>query len=266
VGFSEGEGSFFISVNLQVYKGRHHVNFSIGFSVAQNEREILDRTRDFLGFGKVVKYGKQAGYQLRTRNFDDAAKVREFFLQNPLRSEKKKYAFSLWLKAFDLHQSRNHLNLQGILELCRIRDELHSVNAKRKNYLSYDKIKAFLESGEDRKIQHWTNKDIELLKSNFPEKTDKALASLTGHPIESVISKRIHMGLVRMKKRKWNKDELDYIRKMSQTMKDEEIGKALNRTEHSISWMRVKLGLKKSQANNSKGQFNWKIIKERKST
>lgn len=130
VGFTEGEGSFFVDVQRIVYKLRHHVNFHFGFSIAQKEQEILDRCNRFLGFGNVSKYGTQSGYQLRIHNFEEALRVEQFFLKNPLRSLKKKEAFSLWRKALKLRKSGNHLNREGILEIATIRDELHCLSPR----------------------------------------------------------------------------------------------------------------------------------------
>ena len=265
VGFTEGEGSFFIDAQKYNYKGVHHVNFHLGFSIAQKQRDILDKIQDYLGFGEVCKYGTQTGYQLRARGFQEAVKVQDFFLRNPLRSEQKRQAFSLWLKAFNLHHSRNHLNLQGIQELSKIRDQLHALSPRRKEFLNYAKITAFLKSGAPPKKQNWTKIEVELLKANFPQKSDKELASLVGHPLQSLISKRVRMGLTRMKKRKWTNEEFNYIKKMCHTMKDEEIAEAIHRTKCSVSWMRVQLGLKKDSAKNKKGRFEWSV-KERKAT
>lgn len=131
--------------------------------------------------------------------------------------------------------------------------------------MNYEKIKEFIDSGAQDKNQTWTPKDLELLKKNFPRMSDSELASLTGHPVESLISKRVRMGLVRMEKRKWTDSELNFIRQNCHTMKDQQIGKALGRTKYSVGWMRVKLGLTKTSNKDTKGQFKWKV-KERTST
>ena len=266
VGFTEGEGSFFIAVHRYVYKGVHNVSFNIGFSIAQKEREILDKIQVFFGFGVVGKYAKQTAYQFRVRNFAEAVKIRDFFLKNPLRSIHKRTAFSLWLEAISLVEFRSHLNIDGMLELCRLRDKLRALAPSRLNFLSYEKLKAFIEAGEPRKKQNWTKREVELLKANFPQKNDKELSILTNHPVESLISYRVRHGLLRMKKIKWETYELNYVRNHCSNMKDEEIAKILHRTECSVSWMRTQLGLSKVQAKNSKGQFTWGIVKERKST
>jgi hypothetical protein len=266
VAFTEGEGSFYVVIHRYAYKGVHNVSFHIGFSISQKEREILDRIQVVLLVGKVAKYAGQSGFQLKTTNFKEALKIRDFFLKHPLRSVHKRKAFSLWLEAIQLYESRSHLNLKGIQELCKIRDGLHALSPRRKEFLTYDKIIAYINSGEQRKKQNWTKDETELLKANFPQKNDKELAAITGHPIESLISYRVRHGLVRMKKIKWQVWELNYIRNHCLVMKDEEIAKFLHRTKCSVSWMRTQLGLSKTQTKNTKGQFTWGIVKERKST
>lgn len=92
IGFIEGEGSFIV---------RNHRNNIPIFSLGQNEKEILEKIREFLGFGIVttpqnpLRLGWKPYWQFQVNKTEDLMKLIEI-VDGKLQTEKKQIQFANW--------------------------------------------------------------------------------------------------------------------------------------------------------------------------
>ena len=85
VGFIEGEG-------CPTYQ---HSGSSPEFTLVQNEREILERVRDYLGMGRITPTSNKKAWQLRVSNKPGCRKLRAWMLPR-LQSETKRRQWTSW--------------------------------------------------------------------------------------------------------------------------------------------------------------------------
>lgn len=94
VGFVEGDGSF-------TYKKSE--GWPV-FIVTQNDREILEKIRDYFSFGNVYKHSSseecKAWRYVSGHNLDGLKPIRDFF-KGKLKTKEKKAQFKFWSELFD---------------------------------------------------------------------------------------------------------------------------------------------------------------------
>ena len=120
VGFVDGEGCFFVGINLHPEKTS---GFQVlpEFTVVQHQRDIqlLHALKKFFGCG-VVRTNHAERIAYRVRSLDPLnEKIIPFFDEHPLKS-KKRVDFIKFRKILLLMSNREHLSIAGISKIREI--------------------------------------------------------------------------------------------------------------------------------------------------
>lgn len=90
----------------------------------------------------------------------------------------------------------------------------------------------------------WSDKEIEFLTNNYETMTDKEIGETIKRSEQSVLHYRQRRGLSKPNRSNnkipWTEEEKKYVRDHYETMSDEDVGKALNRTKKAIQNYRYK--------------------------
>jgi hypothetical protein len=127
-GFTDAEGCF--NVNLT-----KRIAVSTGFRVTlrfildqKNSFEALSIIRSVFGFGHVAQRSDNSGnYRLTINSLIGIVPVRAYFSAFPLKT-KKAIIYHKWCLAHDLILSGEHLKVDGILEIRKIKEEINLLN------------------------------------------------------------------------------------------------------------------------------------------
>jgi hypothetical protein len=98
--------------------------------------KVLEEIKESLGFGQIYQqnrktpFAKPAAY-FYTNSVLEAQNAREYFKNADFKTTKGK-DFTLWCKGLELIEANKHLSKEGILELCKIRDQMNDRLAKKK--------------------------------------------------------------------------------------------------------------------------------------
>jgi hypothetical protein len=168
LGLVEGEGCF--SISLQLYKDRKprkhpgkpnklvkkhpscgfRVNPSFRMNLRWDDIGALEKMRDHLGVGKIYlqrksKYSPafQDNGHYCAQGFKDLAVIRRFFERLTFNG-KKGNDFRLWCECLDLMAQKKHLEKEGLLRICEIRDKMNG-RANKGNRFRDDVEKLFSE-------------------------------------------------------------------------------------------------------------------------
>ncbi|MEM3011990.1 MAG: LAGLIDADG family homing endonuclease [Candidatus Hadarchaeales archaeon] len=133
VGFVDGEGCFHVAIN-RCPKMRTGYQVLPEFRVVQHEQnwEVLERIKEFFGFGKVGMNRKDehgTRKEFRVRGIKNLQKLVEFFCQHPLKTSGKKESFRIFKEILDRMGHGEHLTRMG---LSRIRKLALSMNRRRR--------------------------------------------------------------------------------------------------------------------------------------
>jgi hypothetical protein len=129
-GFTDGEGSFNISVINREKDYRHGWKISLCFNISQKDDTVPKIFQNVLGCGKI-RYRKDGICYFDVRRTDDLVKiVTPFFKKFPLLSNKKK-VFTIFCKALEIVKNKEHLTITGIETILKLRDKI-IVGRKRK--------------------------------------------------------------------------------------------------------------------------------------
>ena len=140
VGFVDGEGCFFIGLNK-------NPEMTLGFQILpefcvvqhQRDEQILYALKKFWGFGVVRKnHGDRLCYRVRGINNLNKTIV-PFFEKHSLKT-KKKIDFLKFRKVLQLIEKKQHLTIQGLLEIDAIRLEMNTGKSKKKLILIDGKL------------------------------------------------------------------------------------------------------------------------------
>nr|AKC35205.1 hypothetical protein [Ulva sp. UNA00071828] len=140
VGFVDGEGCFFIGLNKNP---EMPLGFQVlpEFCVVQHRRDeqILYALKKFWGFGVVRKnHGDRLCYRVRgITNLNKT--IIPFFEKHSLKT-KKKIDFLKFRKVLQLIENKQHLTIQGLLEIDAIRLEMNTGKSKKKLILIDGKL------------------------------------------------------------------------------------------------------------------------------
>lgn len=96
VGFSEGEGCFTRHYTYNKKLGKRYT--SPRFDICQKDREILEKIREYFGFGFVTKKYQNNGYHYIVIGKKNCLKILEFF-DGKIQSKEKKEQFEKWKNA-----------------------------------------------------------------------------------------------------------------------------------------------------------------------
>ena len=126
VGFVDGEGCFYVGVNIQP-EMKTGYQVLPEFTVVQHERDVqlLYALKKFFGCGVVRRnHGDRMAY--RVRGFDHLReRVIPFFERHPLKT-KKRLDFLKFRKVLILMQRNEHLTLEGIEKIRQIVSKMNT--------------------------------------------------------------------------------------------------------------------------------------------
>jgi hypothetical protein len=124
-GLVEGYGTFFISISPEEHV-KNKVQVRIGFKITQSTQNvaILFRIKSFFEIG-IVRPKDQKVWEYRVNDFDQLfTKILPFFQKYPLHTTKK-FDFLRVLYVSKLIQRGDHLTLEGIEKIKKIRERMN---------------------------------------------------------------------------------------------------------------------------------------------
>jgi len=129
-GFTDGEGSFNVSIIKRAKDYKHGWKVSLSFNISQKDNTIPLLFKKVFNCG-TIRYRKDGICYFETRKIKDLSEtVIPFFRKFPLLSKRKK-VFVIFCKILQIVNKKEHLEKQGIEEILRLRD-LIIVSRKRK--------------------------------------------------------------------------------------------------------------------------------------
>ena len=129
-GFTDGEGSFNISVINREKDYKHGWKISLCFNISQKDDTVPKIFKKFLGCGKI-RYRRDGICYFDVRKTEDLVNiVVPFFRAYPLLSEKDK-TFIIFCKALEIVRNKKHLTKSGMKEILDLRNQI-VVGRKRK--------------------------------------------------------------------------------------------------------------------------------------
>lgn len=100
-----------------------------------------------------------------------------------------------------------------------------------------------MSEGEEHKYKKWGRKELDFLKGNYKDLSDKEIAKELNRTIWSVKNKRVRDGL--KKETRWSEEEVNFLKSNYKDMTAKEIADKLGRTEWAIRGKVREMGLKK---------------------
>ena len=141
VGFFEAEGTF--GINIGIRNNGISVSPQFRVSISIHDKETLTYIHSKLGFGRLnkrpksywIKYSPNAQDQLvySVDGIKNALRFMETFSPDTLRTVKKQ-TYILWMEAVKLIYDYAHLERDGLLRLCKIRDLMNTTRIRKCNY------------------------------------------------------------------------------------------------------------------------------------
>ncbi len=130
-GFTEGEGSFNVSLINRHKDYKHGWKVSLSFNISQKDDTIPRLFKRVLNCG-TIRYRKDGICYFEVRRVKDLVEVViPFFKRFPLISKSKKKVFDIFCQLVQIVNKKQHLKKKGIEEILRLRD-LIKVGRKRK--------------------------------------------------------------------------------------------------------------------------------------
>ena len=152
MGFVEGEGCFSITIQRVIerrprlrnrpfnikrpYLFRAYPTFRL--TIAEQDRKILEAVRETLGFGQIyVQNRSQKDSRHKDIAYYYAQGLKECLLAKDFFQRQKFYTakgldFERWCQALEIIKSGRHLEKNGLLEICCIRDQMNKRASKGK--------------------------------------------------------------------------------------------------------------------------------------
>lgn len=136
-GFIDGEGCFTIVIAKHKTKKLGldaRLHFQI--EVRADDRKIIEAIRETIDCGRIYnlsyeRYGWHPHVELKVSALPEiTGKLIPFLKKYPLRA-KKKESFRLFLKAIKVFEKKEHLTMEGITKLRKIREEMNQYSKKR---------------------------------------------------------------------------------------------------------------------------------------
>jgi len=129
-GFTDGEGSFNISVINREKDYKHGWKISLCFNISQKDDTVPKLFKNFLGCGKI-RYRKDGICYFDVRKTKDLINiVVPFFKKFPMRS-KKNEVFQIFCEALEIVRCKKHLTKSGMKKILELRNKI-VVGRKRK--------------------------------------------------------------------------------------------------------------------------------------
>ena len=137
-GFIDGDGSFCVCFRKISKRKNSKISWrvSLHLSVDQKEKVILSQFKKHLKCGKIREKDPDRGiYSYRVDNFNAIqTNVIPFFDRFGFLSPKKKRDFSKFKQIAKLIEKKEHLTLEGIKEILKIRKDMNDGGSSQRNY------------------------------------------------------------------------------------------------------------------------------------
>lgn len=154
-GFTDGDGSFYVCFSKipakielpnQNSKNKKSWRISLHFSVSQKEKVILSQFKKHLKCGKIIESKsqdkRQGIYYYRVDNFNAIqTNVIPFFTRFEFLSTKKKRDFSKFRQIARLIEKKEHLTIEGMKKILKIRKDMNDGGAERRKYSDEEILK-----------------------------------------------------------------------------------------------------------------------------
>ena len=127
-GFSDAEGCFNVNITKRLAVSTGY-RVTLRFILDQkNNFEALSIIRSAFGFGHVAQRSDKSGnYRLILNSLISIVPVRAYFSAFPLKS-KKVVIFYKWCLVHDLILNEEHLNVDGIVKIRKLKEEIHRLH------------------------------------------------------------------------------------------------------------------------------------------
>jgi len=181
MGFVEGEGCF--SIGIQKYidrkprKGRGRSKIKRPFlfrvlptfrlTICDKDRQILEEIKETFGFGKIyvqkreLKSKRQQDIAIYyAESLKDCQEIRKFFQRQRFYTRKAK-DFELWCQCLEIVEKKRHLTKKGLLELCRLRDQMNFRRTKSK--WTVEEIERIIDAKPIHQTAHFDEKQAQLI-------------------------------------------------------------------------------------------------------
>lgn len=132
VGFTEGEGSFNLSI-IQRSDYSHRWQLNLSFNISQKEGAFLDLAKKIMRCGSI-RTSKDGVYAYEVRSIDDITKkVIPFFSHFTLFSEKRE-TFESFSKIVLMMENKEHLTVNGLARILELRKSLNPKSTRKRKY------------------------------------------------------------------------------------------------------------------------------------
>ncbi|MFA5358153.1 MAG: LAGLIDADG family homing endonuclease [archaeon] len=188
LGFVEGEGCFSVALSKNIDRKprigkwkcdkKNPYLFAVkpSFRVTNCEanKQVLEEIKEVLGFGSIYiqKRGNdriQNAAQFYTKSFSECLKAREFFKTLTFNTTKGE-DFKLWCKCLEIMEQSKHLEKEGLLEICRIRDQMNFRKTKCK--WTTEEVERILNEKPLHFTAHFDENQQDLLHNQSGDKFD----------------------------------------------------------------------------------------------
>lgn len=182
LGFVEGEGCFSIPIGRNIdrkprknpgkrlnIKNPFLFQIKPTFRITQVEANmgVLGEIKETLGFGHIYVQNRgatnssiQNSAHFYTGSLAEAFKVKEYFQKLAFRTSKGK-DFALWCQCIELIAQGKHKTKEGILEICRLRDQMNFRPTKGK--WSLEEVQRILEEKPIHQVAHFDANQQQLI-------------------------------------------------------------------------------------------------------
>lgn len=139
LGFVEGEGCFNVSfVKQRGNKFGYQPRAMFIIKLTQSEKDVIEQIRNFLGgIGNIYLESSESTRKSGLKNARDCVSIRitkleelerivELLKDETFVSKQKRYDFENWAKCIQLLKNKKHLEIEGFIEIARLRENMHT--------------------------------------------------------------------------------------------------------------------------------------------
>ena len=150
-GFTDGEGSFNISVINREKDYKHGWKISLCFNISQKDDTIPKLFENFLGCGKI-RYRKDGICYFDVRKTEDLVKIIvPFFKKFPVLS-KKNEIFQIFCEALEIVKCKKHLTKSGMRKILRLRNKI--VVGRKRKYSNKEILSTYQKNPQRLYVRH----------------------------------------------------------------------------------------------------------------
>ena len=130
-GFTDGEGSFNVSVVNRMKDYKHGWKIVLSFNISQKDDTLPKMFKKVFNCG-TIRYRKDGICYFEVRKVNDIVNVViPFFIEFPLISTTKKKIFNIFCRIVQIVDKKEHLSKKGMEKILKLRDMI-KVSRKRK--------------------------------------------------------------------------------------------------------------------------------------